>query len=163
MKYNESFFNWFQFQFRNWLWYCGSNKSWEREVATVGTNSLYCGNQLTVLWEPTHCTVGTNSLYCGNQLTVLWEPTHCTVGTNSLYCGNQLTVLWEPTHRRRSAGRPKPTYVDVLKKDAGAESTNELARCMENRDDWKCRWRARLRTTWWWWSLEITTINERKT
>ena len=56
-------------------------------------------------------------------------------------------VLWEPTHGRRSAGRPKPTYVDVLKKDAGAESTNELARCMENRDDWKRRWRARLRTT----------------
>ena len=40
----------------------------------------------------------------------------CTVGTN--------------THRSR--GRPTPTYVDVLKKDAGAESTNELARCMEN-------------------------------
>ena len=56
-------------------------------------------------------------------------------------------VLWEPTHGRRSAGRPKPTYVDVLKKDAGTESTNELARCMENRDDWKRRWRARLRTT----------------
>ena len=56
-------------------------------------------------------------------------------------------VLWEPTHGHRSRGRPTLTYVDVLKKDAGAQSTNELARCMENRDDWKQRWRARLRTT----------------
>ncbi|KAJ8381294.1 hypothetical protein SKAU_G00020720 [Synaphobranchus kaupii] len=56
-------------------------------------------------------------------------------------------VLWEPTHGRRSRGRPTLTYVDVLKKDAGAQSTDELARCMENRDDWRRRWRARLRTT----------------
>ena len=56
-------------------------------------------------------------------------------------------VLWEPTHGHRSRGRPTPTFVDVLKKDAGAESTNELARCMENRDDWRRRWRTRLRTT----------------
>ena len=55
-------------------------------------------------------------------------------------------VLWEPTHGHRSRGRPRLTFVDVLK-DAGAQSTNELARCMENRDDWKQRWRARLRTT----------------
>ena len=56
-------------------------------------------------------------------------------------------VLWEPTHGRRSRGRPTLTYVDVHKKDAGAQSTDELAGCMENRDDWKQRWRARLRTT----------------
>ena len=31
-------------------------------------------------------------------------------------------VLWEPTH-----GRPTLTYVDVLKKDAEAQSTDELA------------------------------------
>ncbi|KAJ8257596.1 hypothetical protein GJAV_G00187470 [Gymnothorax javanicus] len=29
-------------------------------------------------------------------------------------------VLWEPTHGRRSTGRPKHTYVDMLKNDAGA-------------------------------------------
>ena len=58
----------------------------------------------------------------------------------------QKLVLWEPTHGHQSRGRPTPTYVDVLKKDAGAESTNELARCMENRNDWKIRV-ARLRTT----------------
>ena len=56
-------------------------------------------------------------------------------------------VLWEPTHGRRSRGRPKLTYVDILKKDVGAQSTDELARCMENRDDWKRRWKACLRTT----------------
>ena len=56
-------------------------------------------------------------------------------------------VLWEPSHGRRSRGRPTLTYVDVLKKDAGAKSTKELAKCMENRDDWRLRWKARLRTT----------------
>ena len=56
-------------------------------------------------------------------------------------------VLWEPTHGRRSRGRPTLTYVDILKKDAGAQSTKELAGCMKNRDDWKRRWKARLRTT----------------
>lgn len=31
-------------------------------------------------------------------------------------------------------GRPKATVVDVPKKDAGEENTNEQARSMENRD-----------------------------
>ena len=53
-------------------------------------------------------------------------------------------VLWEPTHGHRSQGRPTLTYVDVLKKDAGA---HELATCMENRDNWRRQWKARLRTT----------------
>ena len=47
-------------------------------------------------------------------------------------------VLWEPTHGHRSRGRP--TLTCVLKKDAGARSTSELAGCMENRGDWKRRW-----------------------
>ena len=46
-------------------------------------------------------------------------------------------VLWEPTHGHRSRGGQTLTYVDVLKKDVGAQSTSELAGCMENRDDWK--------------------------
>ena len=58
----------------------------------------------------------------------------------------QKLVLWEPTHGHRSRGRPTSTYVDVLRKDAGAESTKELTRCMENRDDWRRRWKAGLRT-----------------
>ena len=56
-------------------------------------------------------------------------------------------VLWEPTHGHRSRGRPALTYVDILKKDAGAQSTKELARRMENRDHWKQRRKARPTTT----------------
>ena len=56
-------------------------------------------------------------------------------------------VLWEPTHGHRSRGRPTQTYVDILKMDTGVQSTSELAGCMANRDDWKLRWKARLRTT----------------
>lgn len=58
-------------------------------------------------------------------------------------------VLWEPTRGHRSRGRPTPTvpFVDVIKKVAGAESTNELARRMENRDDCRRGWRARPRMT----------------
>lgn len=39
------------------------------------------------------------------------------------------------------------TIVDVLKEDAGARNTNELTICMMKWDDWKQRWRARLRRT----------------
>ncbi len=56
-------------------------------------------------------------------------------------------VLWEPSRGCRLRGRPTLTYVDILKKDAGVQSTSELERCMENREDWKQRWKARLRTT----------------
>ena len=56
-------------------------------------------------------------------------------------------VLWEPTHGHRSRGRPTPTYVDVLKRDVGAETAGELAGCMEDRVNWRLRWKARLRTT----------------
>ncbi|KAJ8338626.1 hypothetical protein SKAU_G00354120 [Synaphobranchus kaupii] len=56
-------------------------------------------------------------------------------------------VLWEPTHGHRSRGRPTLTYVDVLRKDVGAETTEELAGCMEDRENWKHRWRTRLTMT----------------
>ena len=48
-------------------------------------------------------------------------------------------VMLEPTHghQLRLRGRPTLTYVDVLKEDTGAQSTSELAGCMENMDDWK--------------------------
>ncbi|CAL8362740.1 unnamed protein product [Boreogadus saida] len=39
------------------------------------------------------------------------------------------------------------TYVDILLKDVGTKSAGELARCMEDREDWKHRWRTRPRTT----------------
>lgn len=55
-------------------------------------------------------------------------------------------VLWEPTHGHRSRGHSTPTFVDVLKK-CWNKSTNELARCMANQDDWRRQWKACLRTT----------------
>lgn len=58
-------------------------------------------------------------------------------------------VLWEPRLGcgRRSQGRPTPTFVDVLRMDVGAETTGEIACCMEDRVGWMRRWEARLRTT----------------
>ncbi|CAM4576982.1 unnamed protein product [Leuciscus chuanchicus] len=48
--------------------------------------------------------------------------------------------------RMRLAGHcRRHRELDILKRDAGAKGTNELARCMENRDDWRQRWKARLR------------------
>ena len=54
-------------------------------------------------------------------------------------------ILWEPTHGRTQHGRPKMTYVQVLRRDANVETTGELAVCMCNRDDWRVRTRAWLR------------------
>ncbi|KAJ8351951.1 hypothetical protein SKAU_G00234270 [Synaphobranchus kaupii] len=39
-------------------------------------------------------------------------------------------VLWEPTHGQRSRGHLTPTYVDILRKGVGAETTEELAGCI---------------------------------
>lgn len=41
-------------------------------------------------------------------------------------------MLWEAAHGYRDRGRPVRTNMDVLKEDAGVESTKELARWMEN-------------------------------
>ena len=40
---------------------------------------------------------------------------------------------WEPTHGQRDRGRPKLTYVDLLKSDAGAVTTSELEALMNDR------------------------------
>ena len=56
-------------------------------------------------------------------------------------------VLWEPKHGHRLRGGHTLTYVDVLRKDAGVTNTQELAGCMEDREDWNLRWNTRLRTT----------------
>ena len=56
-------------------------------------------------------------------------------------------VLWEPKHGHRLPGGHTLTYVDVLRKDAGVNSSQELAGCMEDREDWNLRWKTRLRTT----------------
>ena len=41
---------------------------------------------------------------------------------------------------------PTPTDVDVLRKNLAAGNTGDLARCMEDQEDWKHRWRSRPRT-----------------
>lgn len=36
-------------------------------------------------------------------------------------------------------------YLDIYRKYAGAQSTKEPVKCMENQNDWKRRWKAHLR------------------
>lgn len=48
----------------------------------------------------------------------------------------QKLVLWEPTHGTKSRGGQRTTYVDTLKRDTGATSTQELATLMEDRAVW---------------------------
>ena len=51
-------------------------------------------------------------------------------------CAHKL-ILWEPTHGHRGRGRPKTTFLDVLKSDTGAENAEELAGMMSDRKVWK--------------------------
>ena len=44
-------------------------------------------------------------------------------------------ILWEPTQGRRSRGRRKLFYVNVLKKDAAVENRDELTALMLNRTE----------------------------
>ena len=46
-------------------------------------------------------------------------------------------VLWEPNHGKRSLGRPCITFVDVLLKDTGLDSTTELKALMDDRVLWR--------------------------
>ena len=59
-------------------------------------------------------------------------------------CAQKL-ILWEPTHGHRGRGRPKTTFVDVLLNDTGAESAEELAGMMSDRDVWRSHVVSRLR------------------
>ena len=48
-------------------------------------------------------------------------------------------VLWEPNYGKRSLGRPRITFVDVLRKDTGLDwmdSTTELKALMDDRVLW---------------------------
>ena len=49
--------------------------------------------------------------------------------------------------KKEKTGRAKNWIpkAGLLENDAEAQSTNELARYMENRDDWKQRWRTTYR------------------
>ena len=58
-------------------------------------------------------------------------------------------VLLEPSPARghRLSGHPTASSLEVLARYAGVESSAELARCMDEREDWKIRWRICLRPT----------------
>ena len=46
-------------------------------------------------------------------------------------------VLWEPQHGHTNRGRKPVNYVDLLKRDTGIESTEDLRGAMLDRDVWK--------------------------
>ena len=66
-------------------------------------------------------------------------------------------ILWELKHGKVSRGGTRTTYIDVLKADAcggvrnkskeknDRMTTEDLANCMRNRDDWRERIGLRLR------------------
>ena len=56
-------------------------------------------------------------------------------------------VLWKHTSRHQSWGHLAATNCDIRKKDAGGKCTANLARCMEDWEDWKHCWRACPRAT----------------
>lgn len=55
----------------------------------------------------------------------------------------QKLILWEPTHGQKGRGRPRIDFVEVLKRDTGAQNTSELATMMEERDVWRSLVRSR--------------------
>ena len=60
------------------------------------------------------------------------------------FCANKV-LLWEPTHGQKGRGRPRSTFLDVLKRDTGVASTDELAELMSNRTVWRSHVVSRLR------------------
>ena len=46
-------------------------------------------------------------------------------------------LFWDPTHGSRGRGRPRTTYVDVLRRDTGLESLAEIQRLMQDRVLWR--------------------------
>ena len=60
--------------------------------------------------------------------------------------GAHRLILWEPTHGQRGRGRPKMTYVDLLKSDTGAATTGEIEALMNDRTVWRATVNSRLRS-----------------
>jgi hypothetical protein len=59
---------------------------------------------------------------------------------------NCLPVTLSSGHQHRVQGKEGgEDYVDILKRDAGVESENELAKCMMGHDVWRIHVRTRLR------------------
>ena len=46
-------------------------------------------------------------------------------------------LFWDPQHGRRRPGRPHLTYVDMLKKDTGLTSPDEIRSTMLDREVWR--------------------------
>ena len=61
-------------------------------------------------------------------------------------CAHDL-VLWQPVHGHRTRGKPRQTYVDTLRQDAGGATVSELETLMEDRQTWRKHVVARLRAT----------------
>ena len=61
-------------------------------------------------------------------------------------------LLWTPTHGRAKAGRPARTYIQQLCEDTGC-SPEDLPRAMNDREEWRERFRdiRATSTIWWWW------------
>ena len=56
-------------------------------------------------------------------------------------------VLWQPTHGQRTRGRPRQSYVEVLRQDAGGVTAEELGTLMDDRAVWRKHVVARLKAT----------------
>ena len=46
---------------------------------------------------------------------------------DELTSGKTFLILWEPTHGHRGRGRPKSTFMGVLKRDTSVDSSCKLA------------------------------------
>ena len=46
-------------------------------------------------------------------------------------------LFWEPTHGKRSVGRPKLTYRDILCRDTEMEDVNDVRSMMLDRSLWR--------------------------
>ena len=46
-------------------------------------------------------------------------------------------LVWEPQHGHPNRGRPRTTYIDIIKADAGLDNTKEIRDAMLNQVVWK--------------------------
>ena len=72
-------------------------------------------------------------------------------------------LLWTPTHGRAKAGRPSRTYIQQLCEDTGC-CPEDLPRAMNDREEWRERFRDIRATSaiWWWWYTYIYIYRERE-
>ena len=47
------------------------------------------------------------------------------------------TITWQPSHGVSVRGRPRSTFVDTLLRDTNVETTEDLHKCMQDRDVWR--------------------------